>query len=435
MKAAAFLLCLLVATAAEAEPAYRIREVRFAGDPAFEPDALRKVIEDLRIRRVIPGIWTRRPLYDASAVDADIVRLRSFYFSHGYFDANIGVADVTFDEHEATITLDVRSGPKTSIRQVKIEGLVDEREKIITSANGDFPVDTVCKCLLDAARNAETHGRIDFSAELEVAPRNSLDVTVRVQPGTAHAVGRINFSGHYKINESTLRRMMTLQEQALFDVGHLRRSLARLNLSGLFQPLTMDDVAIQQHADGVTVDLTISLRERSRARWSLSGPVVPFGGRLQAAISSRLPGWGRGFFEASTYSVTLSLIGMANPFVRLLPLAPKAIPSLSLFIERPYLPGRAPFSGFAISPKLPVRTLLTSYGLTHLGVAARAALEGETLDASGLLVPVKASADDAGLRNGRFLICDPPKPRLWWLRRGSMLAADMALGAFGPFAW
>lgn len=292
-------------------------------------------------------------------------------------------------------------------------------------------VATLCKSLFEAARDAETHGRIDFAAELElVTQADGVDVAVRVQPGTAHAVGRINFSGHHKVNESTLRRMMALREQEVFDVRELRRSLGRLNRSGLFEPLRMDDVEIQEHADGVTVDLTISVRERRRARWSLSGPLVPFGGSLQASISSRLPAWGRGYFEASTYAVTLGAIGIANPIARLLPFAPRAIPGLSLFVERPYLPGHAAFSGFAVSPKRPVHTLLSSYALTHLGGAARAALEGETLERSGFAVPVKASGDDAGLLDGQFLMCDPPKPRLWWLRRASTLAVDLALGVF-----
>src|SRR5919109_2854786 len=232
-------LCLLVATAADAEPSYRIREVRFAGDPGFAPDALRKVL-------------AHHPRYDAAAVETDVARLHAFYLSQGYLDATIALGGVTFDGSEATITLDVRSGPKAWIRHVKIVGLAGEREKIITASNGDFPRDALCKCLFDATRDAEMQGRIDFTAELDVVHGNPVDVTVRVRPGTAHVVGRINFSGHTRISESTVRRMMVLQEHAVFDVSKLRRSLTRLNRSGLFEPLTMDDVEIQRHADGVT---------------------------------------------------------------------------------------------------------------------------------------------------------------------------------------
>src|SRR5262249_36270859 len=42
-----------------APAAPRLRDVRFEGDPGFEPDALKRALDALRIRRVIPGIWTR----------------------------------------------------------------------------------------------------------------------------------------------------------------------------------------------------------------------------------------------------------------------------------------------------------------------------------------------------------------------------------------
>ena len=81
MKSGVLLLCLLVgprAAAAEpllsgdegnqpprAAPEYRIREVRFAGDLAFDTGALKEVFEELKVRWWIPGVWPRRPRYDA----------------------------------------------------------------------------------------------------------------------------------------------------------------------------------------------------------------------------------------------------------------------------------------------------------------------------------------------------------------------------------
>jgi hypothetical protein len=463
MRSAAFLLCLAVAArAGAAEPSvsddgrnqsprgtseYRIREVRFAGDLAFDTDALKEVLRELKVRRWIPGVWTRRPRYDARALDADLARLRSFYLSNGYFDARVGIGDVTFDGGEATITLQVQSGPKSRVRPVRTEGLFNEHGRIVTGPNGDFPVDHLCKCLLDAKRMAEAHGRIDFAAQLEISEANGaappgsesnwVDVTARVRTGSPYVVGRISFSGHHRVNESTLRRAMVLQETTLLDAGKLRSSLARLNRSGLLEPITADDVEIQVNPSSLTADVMISVREPRRGHWSLSGPVVAtrLTGSVQASISSRLPAWGRGVFEASTYYVTLSLIGLPNPLVRLLPFAPRPRLSPLVTLERPYLPGHAVFSGFALSPKRPTRTLLTSYAVTHLSRDARGALGGDRSVPSNLLVPVETShgSVDGERSSAGFLICEPAKARLQWLRRGAAYAADLALGAFRPF--
>ena len=273
---------------------------------------------------------------------------------------------------------------------------------------GPSAVDALCACLLDARRSAEAHGRLDFTAEVEFADTGGpVDVTARIWMGVAHAVGRINFAGHVGINDSTLRRAMTIYERDQLDVGQLRRSLARINDIGVFEPLTLADIGVVRRDDGVTADLTITLRERKRRWWSVSGP-LPGIGSLRASLASRLPPWGRATFEATTYFVSLNVTGFAKPF---------------LALERPVIPGQRLLSGFAVSPALSPKTMLMHYGRTHAAHGISAMLDGEVQDP--LTVPVTA----AGRRQDEPLICVPPKSRFWWLRRGAAVAVNVALGA------
>src|SRR5688572_23648179 len=198
--------------------------------------------------------------------------------------------------------------------------------------SGAAAVNALCSDLLDASRRAEAEGRLDFTAEVE---SSGSEVTARIRMGPAYSVGRINFAGHSRINDTTLRRAMTIYERDRLDVGQLRRSLARINDLGIFESLTLADITVARRDDGVTADLTIELRERKRRWWSVSGPGLPVIGPLRASVSSRLPPWGRGIFEATTYVVSLNVTGFAKPFVAL---------------ERPVVPGQELGSGFAISP-------------------------------------------------------------------------------------
>jgi Surface antigen variable number repeat len=278
--------------------------------------------------------------------------------------------------------------------------------------SGPSAADELCACLLDLRRSAESQGRLDFTAEVESARTGGpLDLTARIWVGSAHAVGRIDFTGHSRINDSTLRRAMTIYERDLLDVGQLRRSLARINDIGVFEPLTLADMSIARRDDGVTADLTIPLRERKRRWWSVSGPMFPGIGTLQATLSSRLPPWGRGVFEATTYFVSLNVTGFAKPF---------------LALQRPVIPGQELLSGFAVSPALSPRAMLVHYGRTHLAHGIGTMLDGEWIDP--LAVPVTS----AGPLEAEPLICVPPKPRLWWLRRSAAAVSNVALAALIP---
>jgi hypothetical protein len=279
--------------------------------------------------------------------------------------------------------------------------------------SGPSAVDQMCACLLELRRRAEAQGHLDFSAEAEPAGTGVMpDLTVRIKLGSAHAVGRINFTGHFRISDSTLRRAMRIYERDRLDVRQLRRSLARINDIGAFEPLTLADIKVAHRDDGVTADLTIPLRERKRRWWSVSGPMFPGVGTLRASLSSRLPPWGRGLFETTTYFVSLNVAGFGAGFAK---------PYLAL--QRPVIPGQELLSGFAISPALSPRETLMHYGRTHLAHGIDTLLDGEWIEP--LAVPITSAARP----EGNPLICVPPKPRLWWLRRVGAAVGNVALAA------
>jgi hypothetical protein len=132
---------------------------------------------------------------------------------------------------------------------------------------------------------------------------------------------------------------------------------------------------------------------------------------LQASVSSRLPPWGRGVFEATTYFASLNVAGFATPF---------------LALQRPVIPGQELLSGFAVSPVLSPRAMLMHYGRTHLAQRIGAVFDDARID------PLAAPVTSAGPLQAEPLICVPPRPRLWWLRRGAAAVSNIALTAVIP---
>ena len=122
---------------------------------------------------------------------------------------------------------------------------------------------------------------------------------------------------------------------------------------------------------------------------------------MQASIASRLPSWGPGVFELSTYAASISLFAFGKP---LLPIVngPKGfIPVLAL--QRSFTPGEGWRSGFAIAPQLGCR----NFGVGYVVAQAERRLAPVLTGSGGppLDVTVERAAGEA------VMSCEPPKPR------------------------
>jgi hypothetical protein len=422
----------------------RIRKVEFTGELAIKENELREALDATRPRTVIPLIWkTRAPLFD-QAVQADLARLRSVYLSKGYLDSRIVLDNVAYAGSDATLTISIRPGPRYGVTRVELVD-VERGEQRSLRLTGEFPTKELCACLLDFRRESEKEGKLDFDLRLEVAesadppqappglsfqPERWVDLSARVDTGPAYTVGRIEFRGNTSVSDSTVRRAFKLEESKPFDPDRLRRSLVRINNLNMFEPVSTANVQIRRDPASRRADVMISLKQRSRGRWFLSGPVGPFrmAGPLQAAVTSRLPAWGQGLLEASTYYLTFSMVGFANPFAKYLSFAPKRHFFPMVVLERPYLPGQGLLSGFSIAPQLGWQGMLAGYGITQGRQGLRALLGSDTPAVPELVVPVERAGPSQTTPAG-FILCKTPKGRWHWLKVAGTVAGDLLLAA------
>ena len=296
---------------------------------------------------------------------------------------------------------------------------------VMGARSAEAAPDALCASLLELQRIAESQGRIDLNVVIETnGDSDPITAIPHVRMGPQYTVGRIHFSGNAEINDSTLRRAFTLRERDLLDIGKLRRSLTRLNDIGLAAPVSFADIVVTRQSEA-TADITIPLRKRGRRWWSLSGPIIPGLGSYQASISSRLPVWGRGVLDTSTYLLTFNALALAKPSLGILKLFSNAPPAVVL-LERPLLPGQEWVSGFAVSPTLSLGTTSAYYARAQLGRGARAVLEDPSREA--LVVPVVGTDQPAG----QFLVCQPARSGWRWLRRGAIHAIDVAIALALP---
>ncbi|MBZ5580084.1 MAG: hypothetical protein LAP40_26285 [Acidobacteriia bacterium] len=424
----ALIACLTACGALQATPS--LGSVNFSGDLGLKPSEIRKALRATGSRTLLPGLpglwkgWRLRPDYRPDAAESDAVRLRSLYYRRGYLAADVRVQSVDLAGGSAHIRLTVRSGPRYQVREVNGQ---PARPALAE----------VCRSLFDQRRTAERSGVVDFAPRLEFRevpgpaagdPRRWADVTTSLTPGPSYRAGRIEFRGNHRFSDSTLRHMLRLDEGAPLDPLRVRQSLARLNRTGWFEPLTPADVAMNAAQGSDHADVTIALRETRPGAWSLSGPAGPMsiGGPLRFAMGSRLPAWGRGFLELSTYTASANLFLLAKPLGALVPFLPNRRFVRLVSLQRPLLPGNPWLSGFTVTPQLGWPGLLAGYGLAHARGLVRDALETERALTPDL--PVAVVND----RGGGILNCQLPPTRSDRVRQFAGTATNL-LFSFSPF--
>jgi hypothetical protein len=192
----------------------------------------------------------------------------------------------------------------------------------------------------------------------------------------------------------------------------LRKSILRLNQTLQFDPIDDHDLVVQPHPATGEADVFVRLTERKFRAWSISGPVGPasLAGPLQASLSSRLPGWGQGVIELSTYVASISLVAFAHPLIPWLAASAARFQPV-LAIQRPFTPGEGWKSGFVIAPQIGWQRSALSYASTQLQNRLRPAAAEPDL-------PVSLSRPKGDVP----MSCEPRGPRFAALRLTAALA-------------
>jgi len=384
-----------------ADPHLHVKTVNFVGDPGIDPVELRRALRALKARRIIPrvpGLWTGwrlLPEYSLDAVDSDLGRLRSLYLSKGYFDSTVRIDSTERNEKDAVITFFARPGPHYETSE---------------------PIPQVCSSLLAQRREAQRQGILDFAATLQVqrtgTSSNFVSLSTSIDHGPSYRIGRIDFTGNRHYSDAMVRGNLLIDEGQLLDELLLRKSAGRINRVEIFEPITATDIAIHTNETRGIADITIHLKERKRGSWNFSGPVGPasFAGPLDASIRSRLPAWGRGFLELSSYTASVSLIAFAHPLLPVLSILPNGRLFPLLALSRPFTPGEGWKSGFSIVPQLGWQASALVYATTQIQHRLLPVLAGDR----GLVpeLPVAVEGSDAN----RTLLCEPPAPLIMPLR-------------------
>ncbi len=396
----------------------RVKQVDFTGDTEFDSKDLRGTLRSLKIRRVtppIPGVWQGfrlYPGYSPEGVQGDLALLRSYYISKGYFDAMVKLDEVQVAKKAAHVSINVQAGELYHVRTWQVSGN-GVMPKVVHPVNSLMRSQNFCSTLFVARREAEHEGILDFTVNLQVQPTEAstkgapeADLKATIDRGTPFHVGRIEFPGNRHFSEAAVRSNFLLDEGDLLDEHLLRKSMARLNEANFFEPVSERTTILHTDPKTGIADIDMRVMERKRGSWNLSGPVGPasIAGPLEASIRTRLPAWGAGLLEASTYTASITMFAFVHSFLPVL-----GVPKIPLIpiasFSRPYTPGEGWKSGFMIIPQLGWQYMVLGYGISQLEHRLLPVLQGDR----GLEPELPVTVETPTSRTTMF--CEPPAPR------------------------
>ena len=252
-------------------PLPEVTRIVLQGNTTFGSGELRKAMATKQ-RPLLPP-WKRGEPYNPPTVEADLRRLKKFYFDRGFLDTTVTLGQVQEDAEARKVQLDIliEEGQPTLVQAVHVEGTVPPELPAVDTLLAELPL-----------RAGERITRVNFEkskdlillrlhdagyARAQLVPRTEVDpqlhratVTFQVYPGSRTVFGRITVKGAQQVKTRAIRRKITVREGDLYSANKLTESADAIYGLGTFQAVTPR--ALNLEAADEPLDIEIEVRER-----------------------------------------------------------------------------------------------------------------------------------------------------------------------------
>lgn len=190
------------------------------------------------------------PAYSASALHRDLNALRQLYLEQGYYDFSVTRTTLLPQDpsrpYLKTLIVDIDEGRRYRWGNIDIDDPTgstgaDRQDALVRIKPGQWYQHSQ---LTDLVRTLQDRMQQDGYAlgQIVVKPASRphepvVDVRIEVQKGQKVRVGRIHIAGLGMTNERVVRQELQQAENADYDVANIRRSIQRLERTGLFEPV------------------------------------------------------------------------------------------------------------------------------------------------------------------------------------------------------
>ena len=193
--------------------------------------------------------FEERHYLDHKELQRDVLRIRVFYFRHGYRETQVDTAVTTLNEKQVAVRFDIVEGPPTIVTDVAVSYdttlLSRRRVRSLTLLRRGEPLDLF---QLDSMRVGFQNelwdlgyadALVDTSTVVDAAARTA-QVQLRLVPNHLTTVGQIVISGAEKVAPSVVLNSLSFKPGDLFRRSDVIQSQRNLYESSLFKLAALD---------------------------------------------------------------------------------------------------------------------------------------------------------------------------------------------------
>ena len=248
--------------------AARISDMRIVGATLASPATLLELFE------LSPSGWftwySKTDRYSRTKLNADLEKLRAYYFNRGYLEFAIESTQVTIspDKQTISIAISIKEGQPYTVTSVRLEGDYLGKEEefrslVLLRPGQPYRGDAVTET---SRRFQDLFGLYGY-AFARVEPRPQIDratgqvaVVLAAEPQRRVYVRRIDVAGNTRTRDEVIRREFRQLESAWYDGGLIKLSKERVDRLGYFKEVEVETNEVAGAAD--QVDLVVNVTEK-----------------------------------------------------------------------------------------------------------------------------------------------------------------------------
>lgn len=249
-----------------------IKEIKFAGNTAFEDKKLRKIIETSE-KSFLSWI-TESGRLKRDILDQDASRIGAFYHNNGYIEAKIGSPEVEHKGKWLYVTFNISEGERYRVGTINLAGdLIEDKNDLLSLMKlGQEKYFSRGILREDILRLTDRYAEKGY-AFAEAKPslhknidNKRMDINVDIEKGNLVYINRIIIKGNTRTRDKVVRREMKIKERGIFDASALRKSTEKLQRLEFFEEV---NITPEQTPQDDLMDILVTLKEKPTGTFSI----------------------------------------------------------------------------------------------------------------------------------------------------------------------